>query len=489
MRTTEKLQKSQITVNLKASNKRNIPVNGDHMNIPRIIIAGTQSGVGKTTISTGLMGALKNAGYTVQGFKVGPDYIDPSYHSAVTGRLSENLDTWLVPQTQIREVFNQTTKDADIAVIEGVMGLFDGVSGVDERGSTSQIAKLLNCPVILVIDAHNTVRSTAAIAAGFRNFDPKVKVKGVILNNVAGQVHANWCKDAIEKVGLPVVGWLPVNKKITMPERHLGLIPTPEKNEASVYQEIVKFIQEKLDIKQIYEIAKAAGPLPKVQAKKAALAKKTQKTQVRIGVAFDEAFNFYYPSNLNLLSQLGAEIVRFSPLHDKTLPSGVRGLYIGGGFPEMFLEQLESNQALRQSILQGINRGMPVYAECAGLMYLTKSVADFEGKSYQMVGALDGKTTMTPKTLVTYSEAQVIADNILSRPASTIKGHEFHNSVITEIPVGTQFAYSMLMGHGIKDKKDGWIRNNVLASYMHIQFAQDMEIAKTFIDKCRNWKP
>ena len=458
------------------------------MGIPRIIIAGTQSGVGKTTIATGLMGALKNAGYNVQGFKVGPDYIDPSYHSAVTGRLSENLDTWLVPQSQIREVFNQTTKDADVAVIEGVMGLFDGLSGTDERGSTGQIAKLLNCPVLLVIDVHNTVRSAAAVAAGFKNFDPEVRVVGVILNNVAGEVHANWCKDAIEKIGLPVVGWLPVNSKITMPERHLGLVPTPEKSEASLYQDITRFIQERLNISQIFELAKSAGPLPIVEAKKEEEPPKL-KAKVKIGVAFDEAFNFYYPSNLNLLSHLGAEIVRFSPIHDKTIPAGVQGLYIGGGFPEMFVTQLEANQTLRQSILHAIDSGMPVYAECAGLMYLTKTVADFDGKTYQMVGALEGNTKMTDKTLVTYSEAKVIESNILSQPDATIRGHEFHNSVITDIPKDAEFAYQMRMGEGIRDKKDGWIRNNALASYVHIQFAQNVTIAQRFIDKCLNWKP
>jgi cobyrinic acid a,c-diamide synthase len=458
------------------------------MGIPRIIIAGTQSGVGKTTIATGLMGALKNQGYTVQGFKVGPDYIDPSYHTAVTGRLSENLDTWLVPKTQIREVFSQTTKDADVAVIEGVMGLFDGLSGTDETGSTAQIAKLLNCPVLLVIDVHNTARSAAAVAAGFKNFDPNVKVVGVILNNVAGEVHANWCRDAIEKVGLPVVGWLPVNKKIAMPERHLGLVPTAEKNKASVYQEIIKFIEERLNISQIYQLAEAAGPFPMVEARKETKQRTKQKAKVKIGVAFDEAFNFYYPSNLNLLCQLGAEIIRFSPIHDKTLPD-VSGLYIGGGFPEMFLQQLEANQTMRQSILKAIDCGMPVYAECAGLMYLTKTVADFDGKSYRMVGALDGKTKMTNKTLVIYSEAKVTASNILSQPNATIRGHEFHNSIITEIPQDTEFAYQMLMGEGIKDKKDGWIRSNVLASYVHIQFAQDDAIARAFVDNCRNWKP
>jgi cobyrinic acid a,c-diamide synthase len=273
-----------------------------------------------------------------------------------------------------------------------------------------------------------------------------------------------------------------------MPERHLGLVPTPEKNEASVYQEIVKFIEERLNIGQIFELAKSAGPLPVVEANKEPKQTAKQEVKVKIGVAFDEAFNFYYPSNLNLLSQLGAEIIRFSPVHDQTIPSGVGGLYIGGGFPEMFLHELEANQSMRHSILQAINSGMPVYAECAGLMYLTKSVADFDGRSYQMVGALDGKTKMTGSTLVTYSNAKVIASNILSQLEETIRGHEFHNSVITDIPSDAKFAYQMLMGEGIKDKKDGWIQNNTLASYVHIQFAQNDSIAESFIGKCKNWK-
>ncbi len=456
------------------------------MSIPRIVIAGTQSGVGKTTITIGLMAALKNAGYTVQGFKVGPDYIDPSYHNMVTGRPSENLDSWMVPQDQIVEVFSQAAESADIAVIEGVMGLYDGMNGKDDTGSTSQIAKLLNCPVLLVIDCYQMARSAGAMALGFKTFDRKVNVRGVVLNNIAGEAHANWCREAIEaSTGLPVVGWLPVNKKIALPERHLGLIPTPEKQNAPIISEIAGFIKQHINVNQVYDIAKSAGPLPKT--KKKSVLKKKPKAYVRIGVAFDEAFNFYYPSNLNILTQCGAEIVRFSPIHDKTLPKNVYGLYLGGGFPEMFLKELEKNLSMRQSILQATEAGMPVYAECAGLMYLTKSVADFNGKSYSMVGALEGKTTMTNNTLISYSLAKVTIPNILSAPVAEIKGHEFHNSVITEIPADAKFAYTMLMGHGIQNKKDGWIKNNVLASYMHIHFAQNKKIAETFIDKCRKF--
>jgi len=454
------------------------------MDIPRIIVAGTQSGVGKTTISVGLMGALKAMGFNVQGFKVGPDYIDPSYHNVVTGRLSENLDVWLAPKDQIVEVFTRAMEGADFAVIEGVMGLFDGVTGLDETGSTAQIAKLLNCPVILVLDVHNTVRTAAATVLGFKNFDEKVKVKGVILNNVAGEVHAKWCRDAIESAtGVPVIGWLPVNGKIKLPERHLGLIPTPEDEGLKPYlAQITNFIRANINLPKVIEIAKSVGEVPKVQ--NPIYPKKTLKKKVAIAVAFDEAFNFYYPGNLSLLEAYGAEIKRFSPIHDKALPEDVGGVYVGGGFPEMFLKELEGNVAMRESIRDAAAGGMPIYAECAGLMYLTDEIADFNGERHRMVGALHGKTAMTKKTLVTYSLAKVANDNILSHAGAEIRGHEFHNSVVTGIPEDARFAYEMMMGEGITGKKDGWVSGNVLASYMHIHFAQDPAIVKNFIENC-----
>lgn len=449
------------------------------MNIPRVIIAGTQSGVGKTTISIGLMGALKDAGYRVQGFKVGPDYIDPSYHNIITNRLSENLDVWLAPKRRIVEIFTSAIEGADFAVIEGVMGLYDGVSGTDETGSTAQIAKLLNCPVILVIDVYHMVRTAAAVVLGFKNFDKRVKIRGVILNNVAGEAHAKWCRDAIEAAtGLPVVGWLPVNKKMKLSERHLGLIPTPEKDSIKGFlPEIKSFVRTNVNVNQVVEIAKSAEPL---KAKISMSPKNSNKCNLSIGLAFDEAFNFYYPTNLRLLERNGYEIKRFSPVHDKAIPDNLDGIYIGGGFPEMFLKELEANRSMKQSILEAAHKDMPIYAECAGLMYLTKSVTDFDGRCYEMVGALPGKTVMTNSTLVTYSLAEVAKPNIISTPGANIKGHEFHNSVILDIPEDAEFAYKMLMGEGIKGKKDGWIKNRVLASYTHIHFAQNPNIVRHF---------
>jgi cobyrinic acid a,c-diamide synthase len=454
------------------------------MNIPRIVIAGTHSGVGKTTVATGLMGALKNAGFKVQGFKVGPDYIDPSYHSTVTGRLSENLDMWLAPKDQIIETFTRAIVGADIAVIEGVMGLFDGATGLDETGSTSQIAKILGCPVLLVIDAYSMVRSAGAITLGYKTFDKDVKVEGIILNNVAGATHANWCRDSIKaSSGLPVVGWLPVNRNISMPERHLGLVPTHEKRNQSVLSEIIKFIESNIDVNKVVALAKTAKTLPKPE--NPIHPKTPQKKNVKIGIAFDESFNFYYPSNLSLLESYGAEIIRFSPIHDHKLPEGISGIYIGGGFPEMYLKELEDNKAIRADIYAATKDGMPVYAECAGLMYLTKSIADFNCKTYEMIGALNGRTVMTNKTLMMYSQAKAVVPNILGPEGLELRGHEFHNSIVVDIPENAQFAYKMEIGEGIKDKQDGWVQNNVLAAYTHISFAQNKRIAPSFVDACR----
>jgi cobyrinic acid a,c-diamide synthase len=458
------------------------------MNIPRIVIAGAQSGVGKTTISIGLITALKDAGFRVQAFKVGPDYIDPSYHRVATGRSSENLDSWMVPKDQIIELFTRVAKDADIAIIEGVMGLYDGISGLDETGSTAQIAGILRCPVILVVDAHDVARTAAAIVLGYKKFDANVNIAGVILNRVTGETHAVWCKEAIESsTKIPVVGWLPVNKEIELPERHLGLIPTPEgETFNAVYPKIRNFFQNRIDLNMIVGIAKSAGEIPEVRHP-IYPSRKSLKSVV-IGLAFDEAFNFYYQSNINLLEAYGAEVKRFSPIHDQELPADADGLYMGGGFPEMLPKELEANEHLRGVIKKAAEEGMPIYAECAGLMYLTDSITDFNGNSYNMVGVLNGKTLMTKKTLVTYSLAEATRNTLLCRAGSQLKGHEFHNSVITGIPADAEFAYTMKMGEGIKDKKDGWMQYNVLASYMHIHFAQNPKIVKNFIANCKKHK-
>jgi cobyrinic acid a,c-diamide synthase len=457
----------------------------DFMNVPRIVIAGVCSGVGKTTISVGLMSALREAGFTVQAFKVGPDYIDPSYHRAATGRPAGNLDAWMVPHDQIVELFRREASSADMAVVEGVMGLYDGLSGVDETGSTAQIAKILRCPVLLVIDAYSMARSAAAVALGYKKFDENVNISGIILNRVGSASHAAWCKQAIEDAtGIPVIGSLPRNEEIELPERHLGLIPTPEKEPVEkFFSKTTRFVRSNVDLEAVIKIAKSAPELPEVKHP-IYPAKKHPKT-VAIGVAFDEAFNFYYSGNLDLLEAYGAQLKYFSPIHDKALPTDVDGLYIGGGFPEMLSKELEANGAMQRTIRRAADSGMPIYAECGGLMYLTDSIVDFEGKSFRMAGVLHAKTVMVKKVLLNYALADVTRDNSLSKAGSHLKGHEFHSSKIIDVPADAEFAYTLRRGEGVDGKHDAWLQQNVLASYMHIHFAQDAKIAQNFIASCR----
>ena len=458
------------------------------MNVPRVVIAGACSGVGKTTISVGLMSALKEAGFTVQSFKVGPDYIDPSYHSAVTGRPAGNLDAWMVPQDQIIELFTRESASADIAVVEGVMGLYDGASGMNEEGSTAQIAKVLRCPVILVIDAYAIARTAGAVVLGYRRFDEKVNIAGVILNRVGGASHTAWCKQAIEDAtGIPVIGALPRNKEIELPERHLGLIPTPEREPLDkFYAKTTRFIRSNVDLGAVVKIAKAAPELPTVKHPIYPAAK-CPGTAV-IGVAFDEAFNFYYSGNIDLLAAYGAEIKHFSPIHDKALPADVDGLYIGGGFPEMLAKELEANEAMRHSIKRAVDSGMPVYAECGGLMYLTEAIVDFTGESFKMAGVLHGKTVMIKKVLLNYAVADVTRDNPLSSAGNRLKGHEFHSSEIVDLPADAEFAYHLQRGVGIVGGRDGWMHQNALAAYLHVHFAQNAELSQNFVDNCRKFR-
>ncbi len=460
----------------------------DFMNVPRIVVAGACSGVGKTTISTGLMGALRDAGFTVQAFKVGPDYIDPSYHRAITGRPAGNLDAWMVPQDQIVELFRREAVSADIAVVEGVMGLYDGLSGVDETGSTAQIAKLLRCPVLLVIDAYSMARTVAAVALGYKKFDENVNISGIILNRVGSATHAAWCKQAIEEATtIPVVGSLPCNAEIELAERHLGLIPTPEKEPMDkFFSKTTSFVHNNVDLDAIIKIAKSVPEVPEVRHP-IYPARKHPKN-VTVGVAFDEAFNFYYSGNLDLLEAYGAEINCFSPIHDKALPADVDGLYIGGGFPEMLAGELEANGAMRRAIKKAADRGMPIYGECGGLMYLTDAIVDFEGKPYRMTDVLHAKTLMTKKVLLNYALADVTCDTPLSTVGSCLKGHEFHSSKIVDVPADAEFAYTLRKGEGIVEKRDAWLQQNVLASYTHLHFAQDAQIAQTFIATCRQYK-
>lgn len=458
--------------------------------IPRIVIAGVQSGVGKTTVATGLMAALAGKGCRVQGFKVGPDFIDPGFHTAATGNISRNLDSWMFSARTIRELFARSAGTADIAVIEGVMGLYDGCDGTREAGSTAQVAKILEAPVILVIDARGMARSAAAMALGYVKFDPRVKIGGCIFNNVGSEGHYRLLKEAVEaSIGLPAVGYLIRNRDLKMPERHLGLVPTAEKESLSSYLEsLADLITASLDLERILEIARSAPGMPAVSAR--IFPGKPREKAVRIAVARDKAFNFYYQDSLELLEACGAELVYFSPLADARLPEDIHGLYIGGGFPEMFLKELAGNQAMKESLKRAAGAGMPLYAECGGLMYLAEAIVDFAGQAYPMVGIIPGKAQMQKKLeALGYKTGEVQNDNILAKKGDKVRGHEFHWSRLTSLPETLPAAYRLSGGKGKEDRAEGFVLpGNVLASYLHLHFAAHPRLARNFVASCRRFK-
>ena len=450
------------------------------MNIPRIVIGGVTSAVGKTTISTAIMYTLIQKGLHVQPFKVGPDFIDPSYHTYVTGRQSRNLDVWMMGENGVLKCFHNASSGADIAVVEGVMGLFDGISGKDDFSSTAQVAKILNAPVILVIDAGKAARSIAAIATGFLHFDKKLRIIGTILNNVAGDKHANFITEAFaDKVKVPIIGIVRRSKEITMVERHLGLIPTPEleeKQKRAIFQS-AKFVSEQIDLDKIKYL------LDKVQTTDP-LQKQLPNGQIKIAVAIDESFNFYYADNLDALREQKAELIFFSPINDCKLPENIHGVILGGGFPEVLADKLEKNQSMGKSITKAAENGIPIYGECGGLMYLTRSIKGYrgdEGKKRNMVGLIDADTFISGKLTLNYTEANSNAS--IFGKISKVRGHEFHYSRIENIAKDSKFAYVMRRGDGIDNKKDGFMVYNCLASYMHLHFA-DSRLPKRFIESC-----
>jgi cobyrinic acid a,c-diamide synthase len=445
------------------------------------MIGGAASGVGKTTIAAGLMAALARRGLTVQPYKVGPDYIDPSYHAMAAGRPSRNLDAWMLREATILELFARSSEGADIALIEGVMGLFDGLSGLDEAGSTAQMAKLLKAPVLLVLDVSRTARSAAAMALGYSRLDPGVRVAGIVLNRVGGLRHRDWTTEAIEGLtGLPVLGALPERADLALPERHLGLIPATEGQSLdTVLERLVPAIEGHLDLDRLIGMADRAEA---VQVAPGSLFEIDAPVRpVRIAVAQDEAFSFYYADSLDLLAAAGAELVRFSPIHDASLPSGARGLYVGGGFPELFGDRLAENGSMRRDILERARDGMPIYGECGGLMYLSEAIIDFDGRSFPMVGAVPGRAVMERGRLrIGYVEVEPLGENILAVPGTRLRGHEFHCARWDAAGPATA-AYRILNPNG---GSEGYQRGNLLATFVHLHLAAEPRLAGRFVASC-----
>lgn len=449
------------------------------MPVPRIVIAGATSGVGKTTVATAIMHALKGRGRRVQPFKVGPDFIDPSYHTFVTGRQSRNLDVWLMGRKGVVESFQSSCKGADVAVIEGVMGLFDGVSGKDNFASTAHVAKILGAPVILVVDAAKAARSVAAMALGFTRFDRRLKMAGIIVNNIAGDRHAGYVADAIAgNIRAPILGIVRRNQQIKMEERHLGLVPAYElaKKKCKDIVSAARHVQDQLDIEKIIALCGSAPlprPAPQKQAAKIA----------RIAVALDESFNFYYADNLDALRLAGAELVFFSPVSDRKLPTDIDGIMLGGGFPEVLADRLEKNRQMIASVTRAAGNGMPIYGECGGLMYLTRSIRGYRGekRARKMAGLVDADTVMTSKLTLNYTEAECDGP-VFGRVH--LRGHEFHYSKIQNVANDSSFAYLLSKGLGVKDGRDGFfVGEGGLAAYMHLHFASG-KLAERLVQSC-----
>lgn len=460
------------------------------IDIPRLMIAAPSSGSGKSTVATGIMAALARA-ETVQGFKVGPDYIDPMYHTAATGRPSRNLDTWMAPPAAAQASFARAARGADIAVIEGVMGLFDGYDGKSEAGSSAEVAKLLAAPVILVLDVGKMARTAAALALGCRAFDPALNVAGVICNRVASPGHAAMVTDAIGGIGLPVLGCVPKSAALAIPERHLGLHTAVERTVevAAFLEAAAQLMAAEIDLGRLRAIAGSA-PVLEIEAANigAPQAIAAPETPVRIAVARDEAFCFYYEDNLDLLRAAGAEIDFFSPLRDATLPSGVSGVYLGGGYPELYAARLAANRGLRQALRVAHSVGMPIYAECGGLMYLTENISDETGTAHPMVGVLPGRSHLAGRLTMGYRVATAERDSFLLRRGEEVRGHEFHYSTWIDRPADAPSAYRITARHGRDLRSEGYAEANLLASYVHLHFSARPELATRFVRACLRWQ-
>ncbi len=445
------------------------------LKIPRLVLAGTTSNVGKTSITSAIIHGIKKRGYSVQPFKAGPDYIDPSYLSAIAKNDTINLDVWLMGKQELIKSFVRNSKSS-ISIIEGVMGYYDGFSGDSNYSSTHHIATLLKSPTILVLDTSKTARSIAATALGFTKFHKNSRIVGFILNKIGSKKHEELCRKALESLKIPILGSVPKNPDLILDSRHLGLIPVSEQKSLNKkIEKIAKEISESLSIEKIIKITKNVSDLHKIQDKP------NLKPKTTIAVALDSSFNFYYQDNLNALRREGAKIKFFSPISDHKVPD-CDGMYIGGGFPEVLGNSLGKNQKMRKSIKNLAEKNTPIYAECGGLMYLTKSIKD-NNKKFPMVGLIDAETEMTKKMTLNYTQGSVCNVCVISPRSNKLRGHEFHFSEVNSLPKDSKFAYTLDIGKGIENGKDGLMLFNTLASYGHLYF-DSSNYARQFVTNC-----
>jgi cobyrinic acid a,c-diamide synthase len=535
---------------------------------PVLVIAGTHSGVGKTTITAGLIAALRDRSLTVQPFKVGPDYIDPSHHTRAAGRPCRNLDTWMMGPERTRALFVHASRDADLALVEGVMGVYDGFGYDDQTGSTAEVAKLFGAPVVLILDASKMARSAAALAVGYQRFDPELPLVGFIINRVGSADHGIGVAAAVERAtGLPVLGWVGRDDRLKVPERHLGLVPAAEADVPG-FEEAGDLVTRRLDLDRLLALVREGrvlsedapglsrggltlastpvpppslpgmpracpgegsrspdapglprGELPLVSTAGARSQRETPpgkrgaSEEERLGsrgrnqretppdkrgasrgaapppviaVARDEAFHFTYPENLELLQHAGAELAFFSPLRDEVLPRGTAGVLLSGGFPEVHAARLSANGRMRQALRQAHQRGVPIYAECGGLMYLTESIVDLDGRVYPMIGLLPGRSVMSARLTLGYRLARAADTSWLLEQEETVRGHEFHYSVWEDRPADLPPAFFVRPppGKPLCPPAEGAVLGKLWASYIHLHFWAKPELAGRFVAAC-----
>ncbi|WP_435838690.1 cobyrinate a,c-diamide synthase [Streptomyces albogriseolus] len=476
--------------------------------VPRLVIAAPSSGSGKTTVATGLMAALSARGMAVSPHKVGPDYIDPGYHALATGRVGRNLDAYLCGAELVAPLFAHGARQCDIAVVEGVMGLFDGAAGEGELASTAQVAKLLRAPVVLVVDASAQARSVAALVHGFVSFDPEVRVGGVILNKVGSERHEVLLREALEATGVPVMGVLRRAARVETPSRHLGLVPVAERaaDAVAAVDAMGAQVAEGCDLGGLVALACSAGPLagaawdpgdallssPPPPLPFPSLGAAPPDPPVGPGgprpqapdglavpvvaLAGGAAFTFSYAEHAELLTAAGADVVTFDPLRDEELPEGASGVVIGGGFPEVYASELSANEALRKQIAELAARGAPVAAECAGLLYLCREL-----DGMPMCGVLDASARMSERLTLGYRDAVAVGDSVLAAAGTRMRGHEFHRTVV-EPGAGASPAWGVRVP---ERRVEGFVEGGVHASYLHTHWASAPGVARRFVERCR----
>ncbi|CAM5264835.1 cobyrinate a,c-diamide synthase [Streptomyces fumanus] len=454
--------------------------------VPRLVVAAPASGSGKTTVATGLMAALAARGLAVSPHKVGPDYIDPGYHALATGRAGRNIDAYLCGPELIGPLFRHGADGCDIAVVEGVMGLYDGAAGEGELASTAQVAKVLGAPVVLVVDASAQSRSVAALVHGFVSWDPEVRVGGVILNKVGSDRHEGLLREALESVGVPVFGVLRRTDRVGVPSRHLGLVPVAERGSAAVdaVAAMGALVSQGCDLDALVALARSAGALPGSPAPwtpgespdQDHPARVSGKPRPRVALAGGAAFTFSYAEHAELLAAAGAEVVVFDPRRDEHLPDGTDGLVIGGGFPEVYAEELSANEPLREAVADLAGRGAPVAAECAGLLYLCREL-----DGLPMCGVLDASARMAERLTLGYRDAVAVGDSALAAAGTRMRGHEFHRTVV-EPGAGAAPAWGV---RAPGRRLEGFVQRGVHASYLHTHWASRPGVARRFVERCR----